>query len=362
MEALEGQVASLELFIMKLAGASHLEREQMLSNFHLSSANYFEGPMPTTTSDLAPLPRQCQSIGGHFLRMKDGIAAQFYGEASFYPIVPSVDGELDGDLRPSPPLPIVSSGTQRGDFESLPIGRNEINPDNFIDVDLTSQGPICRYYMSAFFQLNMYYYHMAFYREYFLRGYKAGKGQYYSDLLLYAICSMGAMVSGGGTSQRMSGMFYDRAQCLLYGGILDSPDITTIQALLILGQRDVGCGRMTKGWLQTGIFKLSNYNTFRRMHAELYCFISGLAFRLMQEMGLHIDPNHWKTTHDSEVGMEVLRRLYWGSFIADKYVQPAFPISKTLIIQTIEPLLRPTSSPSFVRSQCSRLYSCNISA
>ncbi len=104
------------------------------------------------------------------------------------------------------------------------------------------------------------------------------------------------------------------AQSLLYGGILDSPDITTIQALLILGQRDVGCGRMTKGWLQTGIFKLSNYNTFRRMQAELYCFISGLAFRLMQEMGLHIDPNHWKTTHDSEVGMEVLRRLYWGSF------------------------------------------------
>ena len=96
--------------------------------------------------------------------------------------------------------------------------------------------------------------------------------------------------------------------------------------------------------------------------AELYCFISGLAFRLMQEMGLHIDPNHWKTTHDSEVGMEVLRRLYWGCFIADKYVQPAFPISKTLIIQTIEPLLRPTSSPSFVRSQCSGLYACNISS
>ncbi|KAI7972923.1 hypothetical protein EIK77_000810 [Talaromyces pinophilus] len=263
---------------MNLAGASHLEREQMLSNFHQSSEDYFEGPTTTTTCDLAPLPHQNQSAGGHFLRMKDGVAAQFYGETSFYPIVPSVDGELDGDLRPSPPLPIASSEKQQGNPESLPIGSTEINPDNFTDVDLTPQGPICRYYMAAFFRLNIYYYHMAFYREYFLRGYRAGKGQYYSDLLLYAVCSMGAIVSGGGTSQTMSDIFYDRAQSLLHGGILDSPDITTIQALLILGQRDVGCGRMTKGWFQTGILKLSNYNTFRRIQAELCWLFQVLPF------------------------------------------------------------------------------------
>jgi hypothetical protein len=44
---------------------------------------------------------------------------------------------------------------------------------------------------------------------------------------------------------------------------------------------------------------------------------------MVHEMGLHLDPNHWKTTHDSEVDREVLRRVYWACFIADKYFFPA---------------------------------------
>lgn len=35
-------------------------------------------------------------------------------------------------------------------------------------------------------------------------------------------------------------------------------------------------------------------------------------------MGLHLDPEYWKTPHESDVEREVLRRVYWGAFIADK--------------------------------------------
>ncbi len=47
----------------------------------------------------------------------------------------------------------------------------------------------------------------------------------------------------------------------------------------------------------------------------------GLAFRLVQEMGLHLDPDHWRTVHESDVEREILRRVYWACFIADKYVR-----------------------------------------
>lgn len=45
----------------------------------------------------------------------------------------------------------------------------------------------------------------------------------------------------------------------------------------------------------------------------------GIAFRLAHEMGLHLDPDRWKTAQDSEVEREILRRVYWAAFVADKY-------------------------------------------
>ncbi|KAJ0424568.1 fungal-specific transcription factor domain-containing protein [Aspergillus carlsbadensis] len=282
--ALEEQVASLQDFIANLASASHVERGQMLANFQQSSGDHAQ-----------PLAREPESasrgaLRGSLLRMKHGHAAQFFGETSFYPIVPSVDEEMDEDLRPSlrsSELEIQQAASSagpspQGATDALALGR--LAPDN----------PICRRAMSAFFQ-HAYYYHMVLYREYFLRDYRAGKGPYYSDLLFYAIATLGSLLSRDDEVRSLSDTFYEYAENILYGGVLDSPDITTVQALLLLGQRDVGHGKKAKGWL-----------------------LAGLAFRMVHEMGLHLDPNHWKTTHDSEVDREVLRRVYWACFIADK--------------------------------------------
>lgn len=299
VDALEGQVASLQLFITNLAAASPLERDQMLANFQRpSEADH----LPQLTTDVSQTRIQGRSRG-RLLRKKDGVAAQFYGETSFYPIVPSVDeAELDEDLRPSPDiLTAHSSAVARVESQQLPLQTSTIEQHGLgcpthgdTDATLTPQSPICKQLMSAFFQ-HFYYYHMVLYREYFLRDYKSGSGKYYSDLLFYALVSMGALASDDPAIRALSDVFYNRADKLLHSGVLHSPNVTTIQALVILGQRDIGCGRNTQGWLLTG-----------------------LAFRLIHEMGFHLDPDHWKTSHDSEVGSEVLRRLYWGCFIADK--------------------------------------------
>ena len=84
---------------------------------------------------------------------------------------------------------------------------------------------------------------------------------------------------------------------LFRSSALDSPDLTSLQALLLLGHRDIGRGKSSRGWVFTG-----------------------MAFRLAQGMGLHLDPSHWQTPHDSDIEREISRRAYWAAFIADKYV------------------------------------------
>lgn len=101
---------------------------------------------------------------------------------------------------------------------------------------------------------------MCLYREYFLRDYQAGGGPHYSDVLMYAVCAMGAMAGDGRiipiyndmSTHDLSDFLANRATELLYGGALDTPNLTTLQALLLLGQRDIGRGKSSKGWLLTG--------------------------------------------------------------------------------------------------------------
>jgi hypothetical protein len=213
----------------------------MLANFQQSSDEHQQ-----------PLTREPEKSSrglskGSLLRIKHGHTAQFFGETSFYPIVPSVDEEMDEDLRPS--LRSSEANIQQAANGAGPSPRGAT--EAVAHIRLSPDNPICQRAMSAFFK-HGYYYHMVLYREYFLRDYKAGKGPYYSDLLFYAIATLGSLLSRDDAVRGLSDTFYDYAENILYGGVLDSPDVTTVQALLLLGQRDVGCGKQSKGWLLTG--------------------------------------------------------------------------------------------------------------
>jgi len=116
---------------------------------------------------------------------------------------------------------------------------------------LSSQSEDCKRLMSVFF-LRLYPYHMHFYREFFLRDLYAGGGPYYSNLLMYAICSIAALVSKDPAERQRSELFAQRAQGLLYDSGMDSPNITVLQALLLLSQREIGQGNGSKGWLFAG--------------------------------------------------------------------------------------------------------------
>lgn len=142
---------------------------------------------------------------------------------------------------------------------------------------------------------------MYIYRKWFLRDYDAGDGPYYSDPLMFAICAVGALLSLDPADRQLSSTFAKEAEVMVLQS-LELPDITILQALMTLGYLEIGQGRSSKGWL--------------------YC---GMAFRLTHEMGLHLDPNNWTTSKtESSVDREILRRVYWAVFIADKQLSLYF--------------------------------------
>ncbi|KAH7188671.1 fungal-specific transcription factor domain-containing protein [Fusarium flagelliforme] len=299
VQALEGQVASLELLIRKLAVADSAERDDMLSEIALSPpASLDMSQKPTTDhakSNADPKVVAAQVRSGQLRRPRSSHATQFFGGTSAFHIHLSQEVSLSpDDLSPqieSNATPVMmTGGMAEMSSNSSPRETNFV----YAPHDETSQA--C---MAAYFQYQ-YQFHLLIYREYFLRDYDVGSGRYYSDALLFAICSLGAMQLDDFRS--VSDIFAHQAQQLIYAD-LDSPELTTLQALALLGYREIGAGHTSKGWL-----------------------FAGMAFRLAHEMGLHLDPNNWDASSEgaSNRDTEILRRVYWAIFIADKQLSLYF--------------------------------------
>lgn len=297
VQALEGQVASLELLLRKLAVADSAERDEMLSEIALSPPASLDitqkSQIDHAKSNTDPKVVAAQVRSGQLRRPRSSHATQFFGGTSAFHIHLSQEVSLSPDEitthleSNSTPLmmniPEVSASSSPRDPSFV-----------YAPHDETSQA--C---MAAYFKYQ-YQFHMLIYREYFLRDYDVGSGRYYSDALLFAICSLGAMQLDD--SRSVSDIFAHQAQQLIYAA-LDSPELTTLQALALLGYREIGVGHTSKGWL-----------------------FAGMAFRLAHEMGLHLDPNNWdaSTEGTSNRDTEILRRVYWAIFIADKQLSLYF--------------------------------------
>ncbi|KAG8420942.1 hypothetical protein J3458_002854 [Metarhizium acridum] len=159
------------------------------------------------------------------------------------------DGQINSTLETTDLAPEESSSSSSGCFPYAPH-------------DQTSQT-----LMAAFFT-EQYQYHMVVYREYFLRDYDVGSGRYYSVLLLYSMCSLSALLYDD--FFKLSDVFSGQAQALLFA-TLDKSDLTTLQALILPGHREIAAGQTSKG--------------------GLFC---GMAFRVAHEMGFYLDPSNWE--------------------------------------------------------------------
>ncbi|KAI1321872.1 fungal-specific transcription factor domain-containing protein [Xylariaceae sp. FL0255] len=302
VQALESQVASLETFIHKLASSNDEHRHQMLSEFmRVVAPTLIEEPPNGSSSTSATLAvngdtpgeidRLSPSRAGQF-RKTSATSSKFYGDTSLYNI-PTSDGP------PASP-PSVTDNISL-DVDTTGEGLTEIlfaqSLWNTYPVQFAPHDDVSQRLMAAFFKYQ-YMYIMCIYREFFLRDYDTGGGRHYSDALLFAICATGALATN---EPLLSDIFMNQAESLLYPS-LNSPDLTVIQALMLLGQLEIGRARASKGWL--------------------FC---GMAFRLAHEMGLHLDPTNWSHTEEEpDVELEILRRVYWAAFIVDKQLSLFF--------------------------------------
>lgn len=226
----------------------------------------------------------CRAREGRMRKLTTRKATQFYGGTSLFEIQLTSNGPFS---RVNPLQSPVSS--QVGQCARSGIVSFEYWPGS----------ETCRELMGMFFK-ELYSYNMCIYREYFLRDFAAGGGPYYSDMLMYSLCATAALVSPNLSHRALSASFAKEATRLLYES-LELPELTTLQSLLVLGQLEIGQGKGSKGWL--------------------FC---GMACRLSHEMGLHLDPNNWSVATDSPVDREILRRVYWATFIIDKQLSLYF--------------------------------------
>lgn len=136
------------------------------------------------------------------------------------------------------------------------------------------------------------------YRAAFMRD-MACNGPYFSKILLNAIYfgaskfSPRREVRKDPNDVRTAGWAYRERVRKLLGDALDSSDITTIQALLVM---------------TNSLFALGD----ERSAAWLY---AGLAFRMIVDLGMHVDaPGLGIPRKSSDEDLEIRRRVFWGAF------------------------------------------------
>lgn len=137
------------------------------------------------------------------------------------------------------------------------------------------------------------------YRPTFTRDLLCG-GPYASKFLLNAIFASASKYSDRleirddvSDSTTAGARFLRRCTSLLAEeALLAQSKVSTIAGLLLLGSNFVATGDVSRGWLY-----------------------SGLAFRMVFDLGLHLD--HIQADHTEE-DVEIRQRLFWGAYVYDK--------------------------------------------
>ncbi|KAJ8060362.1 hypothetical protein OCU04_010692 [Sclerotinia nivalis] len=148
-----------------------------------------------------------------------------------------------------------------------------------------------------------------FYQD-FLLGKPPGnpkRTMYCSSLLVNAMLALGchftnspqACADPGDTATKGDHYFAEAKRLTFENDEYEKPRLTTIQALCLMSVREAGGGREGKGWVY-----------------------SGMAFRMAQDMGLHLDSGISKSnTNDcpiDEKEIDARRVTFWGCFLFDK--------------------------------------------
>jgi hypothetical protein len=287
LSALEARLAYFESLTQNLKKASNVERNDLLAGVtlddHLEHSNQF---IETQEDNESPMPSDA-SGGSHAIALHTGPQGtlQFHGPTSIYLDTDGSTGSVETRAKtnvPSPP-----------NLEAFSILR--------LASSLGVDDPLIQETLPLFF-LFQYPQYLFVYREAFLSDYydNVHGGRYWSFALVYSMCALGAPHSNHADIREKKHLLAKCAQEIIMTHCLTKPSPTTIQALLCLAFHEVGQGNASQGWL-----------------------FSGMAFRMGHDLGFHQDPMRWISQDRSIItpeDIEIRRRIYWGSYVADKFI------------------------------------------
>lgn len=230
---------------------------------------------------------------------------------------------------------------KNGNSTSTTVGTNSIYPSNSLSISKKkvsikqsismvtlknlSHSPLILRSLSLFFKWLYPAHYMFIHRETFLSAFfgdESTKSYYCSEELVFAIAALGSQASN--KNEELFGQsiqYYNRAKEIVMKKIFQLEDkslaestssskLAIIQTLLCLAFYDMGTGENPMAW-----------------------YLSGLAFRMAHEIGLHLNPEAWSHVYEDElsrIDFEVRSRIYWGCYIADHLISVLFGRSTSL--------------------------------
>lgn len=122
-------------------------------------------------------------------------------------------------------------------------------------------------------------------------------GPYVTPFLLNAVLAQAARYSDRPEASKLGQTFAQRTLDTLAAEVDKGSSIPTIQGLLIFSARECACGRTSQGWLY-----------------------SGMAFRMMRDMGIHIPPRKLSHLggHFSPAELALRQQVFWSCYTWDK--------------------------------------------
>ncbi|EXJ76086.1 uncharacterized protein A1O5_00594 [Cladophialophora psammophila CBS 110553] len=218
----------------------------------------------------------------------------FYGKTSHYHVDPQDDGKRE-DLLP-----------EGDEQQALNMGVSTASaiyttPELHLFVDAVPQllseisAELLDHFLDAYWCWS-HHLHLVLNKRLFLRDlYTSGPSV--TPFLISAILAQAARYSTRPQASHLGDHFAGRALHLLPNDIDKGSSIPTIQGLLILSARECACGRISQGWLY-----------------------SGMAFRMMRDLGIHIEPRKmgYLSRQFSEEDLALRQQVFWSCFTWDK--------------------------------------------
>lgn len=296
LASLEAKVARYEAVIRSLTAnikSSVQSIESLGDDFYGSHSVTMDTPISTTTADETSASRAITepptiSVTHSFLSP---------GPERDMPLPTNVEGRLSSNNFKNDRNYSVSvyGPTSIFNTESIPSSEIDAQSGN-LHTDATIVQCIKLFFRWQYPDMHLFVFREAFLLDFFN---PESSGVYAAKELVYAICAIGSLMSESDELSSLSPQFHKLSLDSLTTK-LDSPSICSLQAYLLLGLYEVYNGRNNSGWMLTG---------------------DGL--RMGFGIGFHLSPENWlvgKHEEISPITISVRSRIFWGSFMADRFL------------------------------------------